>query len=98
MTVLYKLLFISILLFQLFACSENSTSTNKDDPPEQIKKSAKRGLAYNLTESADLDALKSGVSCGITGISTQVLQTIITAITKWNLSPCSGAARPAIWI
>ena len=50
--------FLSILLL---SCGKDDTTTN---PPDDgtIKKSSKRGLAYNLTNSADLDTLKSGVS------------------------------------
>ena len=55
-----KVLLFSILM--IFGCSEKSSPTITEDPPQQIEKSAKRGLAYNLTDSADLDTLKSGVS------------------------------------
>lgn len=50
--------FLSILLL---SCAKDDTTTN---PPDDgtIKKSSKRGLAYNLTNSADLDTLRSGVS------------------------------------
>ena len=52
-----------IVNFILIGCSKEDTSLNNVlNPPAQITKSSKRGLAYNLTNSADLDTLKSGVS------------------------------------
>jgi len=56
----FGLLFFFILL--IISCSEDSTSGKDNDTPEPIEKSLKRGLAYNLTNAQDLDALKSGVS------------------------------------
>jgi len=53
--------FALILTFQFSACSD-STSSKDDDQTKVIEKSTKRGLAFNLTDAADLDALKSGVS------------------------------------
>jgi hypothetical protein len=44
-------------------CSrEDSVPTETPNSPVQITKSLKRGLAYNLTNSADLDTLKSGIT------------------------------------
>lgn len=59
----FKLPLIFIISCCLFACSEKSSSpTENTDDPVLIEKSPKRGLAYNLTQAADLDTLKSGVS------------------------------------
>jgi hypothetical protein len=58
-----KVVFILILFLITVGCSkEDSTPTEIPDPPTQIEKSPKRGLAYDLTDPADLDTLKSGVS------------------------------------
>jgi hypothetical protein len=57
-----KLVFIFILFFITAGCSKKDSPTGTQDPPEQIEKSPKRGLAYDLTDAADLDTLKSGVS------------------------------------
>jgi len=44
-------------------CSKDvSYPTQTDDQSTSIEKSEKRGLAYNLTDADDLDALKNGVS------------------------------------
>jgi Glycosyl hydrolase catalytic core len=60
---IFKLVIITTLLaFILFGCKDDSTPTQSDDSSTIIKKSKKRGLAYNLTDEADLEALKSGVS------------------------------------
>ena len=51
--------FISII-FMIIACStEDSGPTQPPDPPTEIEKSVKRGLAYNLEDATDLDTLKS---------------------------------------
>lgn len=53
-----------LLLFSftvVFSCSDDGTSAS-EDPQPSIEKSPKRGLAYNLNQSPDLDALKDGVS------------------------------------
>lgn len=50
-----------IIILLLIACEDNSSPTKSGDD-NTIKKSPKRGLAYNLTNAADLDTLKSGVS------------------------------------
>ena len=57
-----KLVFIFILFFITAGCSKKDSPTGTQGPPEQIEKSPKRGLAYDLTDAADLDTLKSGVS------------------------------------
>ncbi len=49
------------LLGTLLACKEDSSPTG-NDKPAPLSKSPKRGLAYNLTQAADLQALQSGVS------------------------------------
>ena len=59
----YKLILISFLIFMItICCKKDSVPTQIQEQPTQIEKSPKRGLAYNLTEPADLDTLKSGVS------------------------------------
>ena len=63
MSIKSSLILCLIAIFILTGCSkEDTTPTNVINPPSQIMKSPKRGLAYNLTNSADLDTLKSGVS------------------------------------
>ncbi|KAA3615755.1 MAG: hypothetical protein D8M58_16310 [Calditrichaeota bacterium] len=57
-----KVLFFILLILIITGCSEKSSPTQNDNPLDQIEKSSKRGLAYNLTNAADLDTLKSGVS------------------------------------
>jgi hypothetical protein len=58
-----KYIFYILLAVLIASCGkEDSAPTQTPDPPTQIEKSPKRGLAYNLTNSADLDTLKSGVS------------------------------------
>ncbi|MFZ1518903.1 MAG: hypothetical protein WAU11_09020 [Ignavibacteriaceae bacterium] len=56
-----------IILFQFFiffviGCNKNESPTENQNPFSEFKKSSKRGLAYNLTNSADLDTLNGGVS------------------------------------
>ena len=55
---------IAAVFFSLLFVSCNKNDSLPTDRPQQdkIKKSSKRGLAYNLTDAADLDTLKSGVS------------------------------------
>ena len=54
------LLFLVLLIV---SCSDKSTSSGDgNDGTDSIEKSPKRGLAYNLTNSEDLEALKNGVS------------------------------------
>ncbi|MCB0284451.1 MAG: hypothetical protein KDF60_17840 [Calditrichaeota bacterium] len=58
-----SLTFTITLLFFLLACSEDKKApTESDIDVNKIDKSFKRGLAYNLTEAADLDTLKNSVS------------------------------------
>lgn len=58
----YPWLFILILCLMPSGCSGDSAANQEQDPPAQIEKSPKRGLAYNLTAPEDLEALKNGVS------------------------------------
>jgi hypothetical protein len=56
-----------LLLFLVILAGCDSASSNGDDvstdtPVEQIAKSPKRGIAYNMQEAPDFEALKSGVS------------------------------------
>lgn len=55
---------IAIVLLAVLILSCGSNETLPTNPPDdgKIKKSSKRGLAYNLTDAPDLDTLKSGVS------------------------------------
>jgi len=62
MLIRYKFVFIFLFVLMVSACSEKASITKNEDNPQKMEKSPKRGLAYNLTESADLDTLKSGVS------------------------------------
>jgi hypothetical protein len=55
-----KVIFVIIILLFLGCSKEESTQTI--NPPSQITKSPKRGLAYDLKNAPDLDTLKSGVS------------------------------------
>lgn len=57
----YKSIFYIVIFLFLLGCSKEE-STQTLDPPSQITKSPKRGLAYDLINAADLDTLKSGVS------------------------------------
>jgi hypothetical protein len=56
------LILISLLILMSFGCSDDSSPTKSDDGPDKIEKSAKRGLAYNLTNPQDFNSLKNGVS------------------------------------
>jgi hypothetical protein len=57
------LIFNFFLIFIFFlGCEKDSAPTKPQEQTPQIEKSPKRGLAYNLTEPADFDTLKSGVS------------------------------------
>ncbi len=59
----YKLIFALLIFLAFTGCGKDDSSpTENEDPPTQIKKSPKRGLAYDLKDSADLEALKTGVS------------------------------------
>ncbi len=63
MFIRYKFLFFLFMFFVIFGCSKNdSAPTQEPDTNQIIEKSSKRGLAFNLTDPADLDALKEGVS------------------------------------
>ena len=59
-----KILLNSVILSILFlpSCKNDSNPTQTPNNQGGIEKSSKRGLAYNLTDAADLDTLKSGVS------------------------------------
>lgn len=57
-----KLIVFAIIVLFFVGCNKEDSSTQPNDPIKQITKSPKRGLAYDLKNSADLDTLKSGVS------------------------------------
>lgn len=55
--------FLLVIILLITSCSkDNSSPTELPDPTPQISKSPKRGLAYNLVNSSDMDTLKGGVS------------------------------------
>lgn len=59
------LLIILVLVLGMVACEDQQEEEDIDNEPfheRVIDKSLKRGLSYNLTDSADFEALKSGVS------------------------------------
>ena len=56
-----KILYVS-LTFMLIITGCEKNSPTKPDPGDKIKKSWKRGIAFNLTSPADFDALAKGVS------------------------------------
>ncbi|MBP1683610.1 MAG: hypothetical protein H6Q27_1177 [Ignavibacteriaceae bacterium] len=58
----YKSIFYIVIFLFLLGCSKEE-STQTLDPPSQITKSPKRGLAYDLKNAADLDTLKSLYQC-----------------------------------
>mgnify|MGYP003488058877 FL=1 len=56
-------LIVFTIIFLLFvSCKKEDSSTQPPDQIPQITKSSKRGLAYDLKNSTDLDTLKGGVS------------------------------------
>ncbi len=56
-------LLILLIISLLMGCSDDdSNPAGSNDPVKKYEKSSKRGLAYNLKDAADLDALKTGVS------------------------------------
>lgn len=57
-----KLVLFLLFVFLNPACSKSESPTDPNVLPTEIKKSSKRGLAYNLTNPADLDTLKTGIS------------------------------------
>jgi hypothetical protein len=61
MFISHKPIFFAAIFLLLIGCNKEE-STQILEPTPQIGKSPKRGLAYDLKNSADLDTLKSGVS------------------------------------
>lgn len=61
MIIINKILIFLLIIFLISGCNKED-STRPPDPIAQITKSPKRGIAYDLKFSADLDTLKSGVS------------------------------------
>jgi hypothetical protein len=57
-----ELIIFTIIFLLSVSCNKEDSSTQPPDLIPQITKSPKRGLAYDLINSADLDTLKSGVS------------------------------------
>ena len=56
-------IFIVFIVFIIFISNcADKIPTKQTDSPDKILKSVKRGLAYNLVDSLDLDSLKNGVS------------------------------------
>ena len=56
--------YLALVLFLiLIACEDETTNPiGTQVPVDSIEKSSKRGLAFNLTDTSDFGALKSGVS------------------------------------
>lgn len=62
---LFTIYFLSVLIICTTAGCKDDSGANEPQIPEpepQIGKSTKRGLSYNLKDTADLEALKGGVS------------------------------------
>ena len=57
-----RFIILLFLIFSMSSCKDDANPNKPEDTSNQIEKSAKRGLAYNLTNASDLDALKNGVS------------------------------------
>lgn len=66
MKINHKFIFVLTLLLAFSGCNKNLTGSNDgpdfDFQPEPQEKSSKRGIAYDLKDAADLNALKSGLS------------------------------------
>ena len=60
-----KFFIVTFFLLLLFSCTKEDSKPTK--PFAAIEKSSKRGIAYNLTDPADLDALKDGVYTHVMG-------------------------------
>ena len=58
----YVVVVVLFLHFIVTGCNKKDSAPTQSNPPEQIEKSSKRGIAYDLTNPADLDTLKGGVS------------------------------------
>jgi hypothetical protein len=58
----YLVVVILFLHLIVAGCNKKDSAPTQSNPPEQIEKSSKRGIAYDLTNPADLDTLKGGVS------------------------------------
>jgi hypothetical protein len=59
----YVMVVILSINFIVAGCGKkDSAPTQVENPPDQIEKSFKRGIVYDLTDPADLDTLKAGVS------------------------------------
>ncbi len=57
-----ELIIFAIIVLLFVSCNKEDSSTQPPDPIPQFTKSPKRGISYDLMNSADLDTLKSGVS------------------------------------
>lgn len=62
MLISQKIILVLFTVIAFIGCKDKSPTQVQDPPVTQIEKSPKRGLAYNMTNAADLDTLKSGVS------------------------------------
>ncbi len=56
------LLFLFIISFMLLGCKKESTPTNNNITTPTSTKSAKRGIAFDISSSADFAAISKGVS------------------------------------
>ncbi len=96
----YVMAVILSINFIVAGCGKkDSAPTQIENPPDQIEKSSKRGIAYDLTDPADLDTLKGGVCWWYNWY----FQTNAAAdyYTRYQLEfvpilcPCYGAGIPA---
>lgn len=58
----HLLILTSLLIFLIAAGCKKESAPTQTQEAAHIEKSPKRGLAYDLTHAADLDALKAGIS------------------------------------
>lgn len=57
-----KILALFVILFVFLGCKDKSSPVDNNNNPHVQSKSAKRGIAYDLTAAADLAALSNSVS------------------------------------
>ncbi len=63
MRIKHPFLYLVVFCVTLSACDSGGSNAETENPPaEPIEKSPKRGLAYNVQNAADLEAVRSGVS------------------------------------
>lgn len=63
MRIKHPFVYLVVFCMTLSACDSGGSNAETENPPaEPIEKSVKRGLAYNVQDVADLEAVRSGVS------------------------------------